>query len=81
MKLKHAWDTARTADKTNGAPDVDLKTHLKATAQENLPQAALLQGCYDLLRERGLLEEAYLRGSIGRGHADVHSDIDLFTVV
>lgn len=81
MKLKHAWDTAKTADKTNGAPDVELKSHLKATQQEHLPQADLLQGCFEMLRDKGLLEEAYLRGSIGRGHADHHSDIDLFTVV
>lgn len=81
MKLRHAWDTAKTADKTNGAPDVELTAHLKATEQGHLPQAELLQGCFEMLRDRGLLEEAYLRGSIGRGHADHHSDIDLFTVV
>lgn len=82
MRLKCAWGTAAAkADKTDGAPDVDLKEHLRKTEQGHLPQAELLQGCYDLLRERNLIEEAYLRGSIGRGHADHHSDIDLFTVI
>ena len=82
MRLKCDWDKATgQADKTRGAPDVDLKTHLAATQQKSLPQAELLQGCFDLLKEKGLLEEAYLRGSLGRGHADIHSDIDLFTVV
>lgn len=69
------------ADKTKGAPDVELDSHLKVTGQQGLPQADLLKGCFELLRDKGLLEEAYLRGSLGRGHADIHSDIDLFTVV
>ena len=82
MRLKCDWDKAAgLADKTRGAADVELKAHLAATGQEHLPQAELLQGCFDLLKEKGLLEEAYLRGSLGRGHADIHSDIDLFTVV
>lgn len=82
MRLKCAWDAAKTkADKSNGAADVDLKKHLLDTNQDHLPQADLLKGCFDALNEKGLLEEAYLRGSIGRGHADVHSDIDLFAVV
>ncbi|MDP2206473.1 MAG: nucleotidyltransferase domain-containing protein [Alphaproteobacteria bacterium] len=82
MRLKCAWGTAAAkADKSDGAPDVDLREHLRKTEQTSLPQAELLQGCFDLLRERGLLEEAYLRGSLGRGHADTHSDIDLFAVI
>lgn len=82
MRLKCAWDKgAHLADKTRGAPDVELKPHLAATEQRSLPQAQLLEGCFDLLKEKGLMEEAYLRGSLGRGHADIHSDIDLFTVV
>ena len=82
MRLKCDWDKAAgQADKTRGAPDVELKSHLAATGQQTLPQAELLQGCFDLLKDKGLLEEAYLRGSLGRGHADIHSDIDLFTVV
>lgn len=82
MRLKCTWDKAlATADKTRGAPDVELRSHLAATNQSHLPQADLLQGCFELLRDKGLLEEAYLRGSLGRGHADIHSDIDLFTVV
>jgi predicted nucleotidyltransferase len=82
MRLKCAWGTAAAkADKSDGAPDVDLREHLRKTGQTSLPQAELLQGCFDLLRERGLLEEAYLRGSLGRGHADTHSDIDLFAVI
>ena len=82
MRLKCAWGTAAAkADKTDGAPDVDLTEHLRKTEQGHLLQAQILQGCFDTLREKGLLEEAYLRGSIGRGHADEHSDIDLFTVI
>jgi predicted nucleotidyltransferase len=82
MRLKCDWEKAASlADKTRGAPDVELNSHLAATQQTSLPQAELLQGCFDLLKEKGLLEEAYLRGSLGRGHADIHSDIDLFTVV
>ena len=82
MRLKCAWGTAAAkADKSDGASDVDLREHLRKTEQTSLPQAELLQGCFDHLRERGLLEEAYLRGSIGRGHADIHSDIDLFAVI
>ena len=82
MRLKCAWDAAKSkADKSNGAADVDLKQHILATNQQDLPQAELLQGCYDVLVKKGLMEEAYLRGSIGRGHADTHSDIDLFAVI
>lgn len=82
MRLKCAWDAVKNkADKTNGAPDVDLPTHLAATEQTHLPQAQILSECFDMLRDKGLLEEAYLRGSLGRGHADIQSDIDLFTVV
>ncbi|MFN7114226.1 MAG: hypothetical protein ACK4PK_07670 [Alphaproteobacteria bacterium] len=82
MRLKCAWGTAAAkADKSDGAPDVDLREHLRKTGQTSLPQAELLQGCLDLLKDRGLLEEAYLRGSLGRGHADTHSDIDLFAVI
>lgn len=82
MRLKCAWGTAAAkADKSDGAPDVELREHLRKTEQTSLPQAELLQGCFDLLQQRGLLEEAYLRGSIGRGHADTHSDIDLFAVI
>jgi|GEM_PF-1190857 len=82
MRLKCAWDAAKSkADKSNGAADVDLKQHILATNQQDLPQAELLQGCFDALAKKGLMEEAYLRGSIGRGHADTHSDIDLFTVI
>lgn len=82
MRLKNAWaNAAKVADKSNGVPDVDLKTHLEQTGQTHLPQAELLQGCFDHLRKQDLLEEAYLRGSLGRGHADIHSDIDLFAVV
>ena len=82
MRLKCQWDAAKSkADKSKGVPDVDLKEHIAATGQGHLPQAELLQGCFDALAQKGLLEEAYLRGSIGRGHADTHSDIDLFTVI
>lgn len=82
MRLKCEWDAAKSkADKSKGVPDVDLKEHIDATGQGHLPQAELLQGCFDALAKKGLLEEAYLRGSIGRGHADTHSDIDLFTVI
>ncbi len=82
MRLKCEWDAAKSkADKSKGVPDVDLKEHIAATGQGHLPQAELLQGCFDALAQKGLLEEAYLRGSIGRGHADTHSDIDLFTVI
>lgn len=82
MRLKCAWGTAAAkADKSDGASDVDLREHLRKTEQTSLPQAELLQGCFDLLKDRGLLEEAYLRGSLGRGHADTHSDIDLFAVI
>lgn len=82
MRLKCAWGTAAAkADKSDGAADVELREHLRKTEQTSLPQAELLQGCFDLLKDRGLLEEAYLRGSIGRGHADTHSDIDLFAVI
>ncbi|MEZ0259406.1 MAG: nucleotidyltransferase domain-containing protein [Alphaproteobacteria bacterium] len=82
MRLRCDWDKAAgEADKTRGAPDVELEKHLKDTGQTSLPQAELLQGCFNLLRDKGLMEEAYLRGSLGRGHADTHSDIDLFTVV
>jgi predicted nucleotidyltransferase len=82
MRLNCAWDAAKAkADKSKGVSDVDLKAHIEATGQGHLPQAALLQGCFDVLVQKGLLEEAYLRGSIGRGHADTHSDIDLFTVI
>jgi hypothetical protein len=82
MRLKCAWGKAiGAADKTRGAPDVELKSHLAETNQQSLPQAQLLSECFELLKEQGLLEEAYLRGSLGRGHADIHSDIDLFAVV
>ena len=82
MRLKCAWGTAAAkADKSDGVPDVDLKVHLEKTEQTHLPQAELLQGCFDFLRDKGLMEEAYLRGSLGRGHADTHSDIDLFAVI
>lgn len=82
MRLKCAWDAAKSkADKSRGAADVDLRQHLLDTSQNHLPQADLLKGCFDALADKGLLEEAYLRGSIGRGHADTHSDIDLFAVI
>jgi hypothetical protein len=82
MRLKCSWDKATgAADSTRGASEVELSSHLDDTGQRRLPQAELLEGCFNLLRDKGLLEEAYLRGSLGRGHADIHSDIDLFTVV
>lgn len=82
MRLKCTFDAAAdAANKTKDRPDVDLKEHLAATNQAEIPQAKILQQVYDLLLDKGLLEEAYLRGSFGRGHADHHSDIDLFTVI
>lgn len=81
MKLESAFNAATTADKTNGLSDADLPQHLVATGQSGLPQAEILQEALERLKERGLIEEAYLRGSFGRGHGDDQSDIDLFVVV
>ena len=81
MKLESAFNAATAADKTNGKADVDLSNHLIATGQNDLPQAEILQEALEKLKEKGLIEEAYLRGSFGRGHGDSQSDIDLFVVV
>lgn len=82
MKLRCAWESVtQKADKSNGKADVELAEHLKVTGQQDLMQAEILQECLDMLKDEGLIEEAYLRGSLGRGHGDEHSDIDLFAVV
>lgn len=82
MQLKSAWNAvSAAANKSTGKDDIDLGEHLSITGQAHLPQAEALLECLELLKQKGLLEEAYLRGSFGRGHGDIHSDVDLFTVV
>lgn len=71
----------KCADKSLGRPDVDLSEHIKATGQQHLAQAEILQECFQALRNKDLIEEGYLRGSLGRGKGDEHSDIDLFAVI
>lgn len=79
MKLRQKFHAA-VSDKATGKPDISLREHLEATNQTHLPQARILQEALDSLTGKDLIEEAYLRGSIGRGFADIHSDIDLFVV-
>jgi predicted nucleotidyltransferase len=82
MKLSTAWnDAAKVADKSSGEKQVDLRQHLEETNQMHLPQAEILLECLGELKKQGLIEEAYLRGSLGRGHGHENSDIDLFTVI
>ena len=78
MKLSDAWNPAAGKSETR---DVDLAAYLHETNTDALYQAPILQNCLNTLVGKDLIHEAYLRGSFGRGLADVHSDIDLFTVV
>lgn len=81
MKIITQWNALATANKSTGASDIGLAEHLTTTGQMSLPQADILLGCMEALRKKDLIEAAYLRGSLARGHGDLHSDIDLFTVV
>ncbi len=81
MKLRDAWKGGAVANRSTGKADLELQEHLTETKQMHLPHSAIMIGCLDLLKEKGLIEEAYLRGSFGRGYGDIHSDIDFFSVV
>lgn len=82
MKLTCAWEkVGHKANKATGKADIDLTEHLKMTGQMHLPQSGIMVGCLDRLTKNDLIEEAYMRGSLGRGHGDIHSDIDMFLVV
>ncbi len=81
MKLCCSFDeVAKKANNALGKDDVNLFEHLNITNQEKLPQSKLMVSCLKRLVDDGLIEEAYLRGSFGRGHGDEHSDIDFFVV-
>lgn len=80
MKVRTNWNAAAAANKSTGRADIDLAEHLTATGQTHLPQAGIMLDCLDHLKKKELIEAAYLRGSLGRGHGDVHSDIDFFVV-
>ncbi len=81
MKLRSAWTAVAAANKSTGKADIDLREHLEATDQMHLPQSAIMLSTLEMLKGEGLIEEAYLRGSLGRGHGDIHSDIDFFIVI
>lgn len=80
MKLTKQWNGQAAANKATGRADISLAEHLAATGQTYLPQARVMQECLDELVGKDLIEAAYLRGSLGRGYGDVHSDIDFFLV-
>ena len=81
MRLRTAWSAAAAANKATGKKDVDFDEHIEATEQGHLPQIDVIRECLTVLKEKDLVEEVCLRGSLGRGHGDIHSDIDFFTVV
>lgn len=51
------------------------------TAPRDLPQLRMLEQILESLQQFPGLEKAYVRGSLARGNADLHSDIDLLCEV
>ena len=80
-KISRIYDRGKL-DPSSAITDIRgiLNSRLSGTVGE-LPQCKLLQEVLHKCRQSYGLEQVYVRGSLARGDADAHSDIDLLCVV